>query len=118
MVTRHQDVAFEVFEPVEEPVELDRPIALDARVGCPTRHIVGDEAINDTVSKLRRVVQHVVGDIELARHPAGVLGIGDRATAGGRCLAIGPGPHLESDSDHIMTGVAHQSRRHRRVDTA
>ena len=71
---------------VEEYGELHGAIALHAGIGSPTLPVLVDEAVYHSRLEMARVVEHVVGDVELGCHPASVLGIPDRAATGGRSL--------------------------------
>ena len=47
IVTRHQDFALEIAHLVDEAIELDGSVALDARVRRSPRDVVGEESVDD-----------------------------------------------------------------------
>ena len=103
---------------IEQGGELDRPVALDAGIGGATAPVIIDKAVDDPRPEVVRVVEHVVGDVELGGNPPGVFGVADRAATGGGSLARRTRPHLEGDPDDLMAFRLHQRRGHRRVDPA
>ena len=113
VVTRDQHLGIEIGKTVEEPVELDGPVALDARIGRAPRAVVPDEAVDHTITELVGVVEHVIRDVELRRHPSGVFGVGHCAAPRRRSLPVRPRPQLEGDPHDVVTRFSHQRRRHR-----
>jgi hypothetical protein len=96
--------------PVDQPVELQMPVAFDARIGGPplrvTEHVGADHALFELGSE----VEHVVDQPQLIGHPPGVLHIGHRAASR---LRRAP-PELEGGPDHPVgaEALSQQGRRH------
>ena len=81
---------------IEQPVELEMPVALDARVGRPPVGVAAHVGVDHVPLELGREVEDVVDDPELVGNPAGVLDVGDRAAP-----RVGrPAPQLEGGADH------------------
>ena len=68
--------------PLEEPVELEVPVALDAGVGRAALRVAGDVGIDDVGLEVGGEVEDVVDQAQLVGHPPGVVDVGDRAAAG------------------------------------
>ena len=100
--------------PLQEPVELQVGVARDTGVRRPAPLVTGDVRPDHVPFEVSREVEHVMGDAELLRHPAGVLDVGHRATAGVR----GATPELHRGPDDLMAILAHQGGGHGRVHPA
>ena len=83
--------------PLEQAVELEVAVALDARVGGPARGVAGDVRLDHMGLEVGGEVEDVVDDAELVGHPSGVVHVGHRAAARVGVAA----PQLEGGTDHI-----------------
>ena len=98
----------------EEEAELDRPVALDARVGGTARSMVRDVRVDHGVLEGVGEVEDVVIEAELAGDAPGVLDVGHRAApAVGRAA-----PELEGGTDDLVPGLGEEGGGDRRVDSA
>ena len=114
VVSGGDGVEAELLGPTQQAIELEVPVALDARIG---RHAVGVGAHvrgDDVTVEVLAEVEHEMVDVELLRHPAGVVDIAD-AAAPGVALAA---PELHRHADDIVPLLLQQRARDRRVDTA
>ena len=102
--------------PVEQAVELEVAVALDARVRGPALGVAGDVGVDHVGLEVGGEVEDVVDDAQLVGHPPGVVDVGHRAAARVGLAA----PQLEGGADHVVgaVGVGQQGGGHRRVDTA
>ena len=95
-------------------IELEVPVALDAGIGCPSGSVVGDIGLDDVAFEVLAEIEDVVLDAESICDSAGVVDVGNGATAGvGRAA-----PELHGDTDDLVTGIHQQGSRNRRVDPA
>jgi len=95
--------------PIEEEIELDVAVALDARVRCPAAAIRIDVRLHHVLCELVAEVEDVVLDAELRCNPAGVVDVGDRTAARVGLAA----PELHGHADHVVAGVDQQRGRDR-----
>ena len=100
--------------PSQQPIELEVPVALDARVGRAARGVVGDVGRDDLRVEVVAEVEHVVVDAELVGDASGVVDVGDRAAAGVALAA----PQLHRDAGDAVAPLDEQRRGDRRVDAA
>ena len=112
MVAGRDGVEAELVGAPQQAVELDRPVALDARVRRETGGMRCDVVLDDPGVEVMGELEHVVRDVELLGHPARVVDVGDRTTAG----VGGSTPEPHGATGHVVTGVAQHRRRDRRVD--
>jgi hypothetical protein len=101
VVTGGQRVEAEPPGPLEEGPELDVPVALDTRVGCPPGGVLADVGLDHGVVEIVGEVEDMVGDPDLIGHPPGVVDVGHRTAAGVRV----PAPQLQGGPDHLVTAV-------------
>jgi hypothetical protein len=101
--------------PLDEPVELEVPVALDARVGRATLGVAGHVGVDHVGLEFGNEVEDVVDQTELVGNPSGIVDVGHRAAARVGLAA----PQFEGGPDHVggAVGLGHQRCRHRRVDT-
>ncbi|MEZ5323221.1 MAG: hypothetical protein R2698_14345 [Microthrixaceae bacterium] len=99
--------------PIDQPVELDRTIALDARVGCAAFGVRRDVGVDHVAAERIGEVEHVVLDPELVRDLAGIVHVGHRAAA--RVRLATPQPHRHPHD--VAAGLDQQRRGDRTVDT-
>lgn len=66
---------------LEEQVELDVSIALDARIRRLPGHVGRHEGSHDVVVELLGVVEHVMVDAEHLGHASRVIHVGDRTAS-------------------------------------
>ena len=100
--------------PLEEPAELDRPVALHTRIGCAPVGVRVHVRLHDAGFEVVGEVEHVVRDVELRGNASGVLDVGGAATSGVG-LAV---PQLQRHAGHVVPGVAQKRSGDRGVDTA
>src|SRR5579884_1356495 len=109
---RHR-VEPELAGPVEEAVELQVAVALDARVGCAPGEVLVHVGRHDPGFEVVGEVEDVVLDAELTGDPAGVLHVGHRAAPG---VAVAP-PQLHGRPHHLVAGTDQLGGGDRGVDT-
>jgi hypothetical protein len=112
MVACRHEIEAEHFGAIEEPTELDAPVALDARVRRLARGIGVDVRGDHSPREVVGEVEDVVGDAELRGDPSRVLDVGDAATPGVAVAA----PQLERDARDVEAAFEEQRGRDRRVD--
>ena len=95
-----------------EPVELQVPVAFDARIRCQPFAVGTHVRIHDVAIEVVTEVEDEMVDVQLLRHSSGIVDIGDR-TATGIALAS-PQPH--GDADDVVAGVDQLGGGNRRVD--
>src|ERR1019366_3394393 len=113
MAGRH-GVKAQTLRALEEQVELDMTVALDARVGRASRRVTGDEGRHDVTFELLGVVEDVMVDPEHLGDTARVVDVGDRTTARVRDAT----PELQRGANDLVPGVHEEPRRDRRVNAA
>ena len=97
-----------------QPVELQVPVALDARVRRPTRSVVVDVGADDLALEVFAEVEHVMLDPEPIGDPTGVVDVADGTAPGvGRSA-----PQLHRHADDLVAGLKEQGRGDGRVDPA
>ncbi len=114
VVARGDGVEAQCGGPVHQAVELEVAIALDAGVRGQTGSVVADVGLHDVTGEVVTEVEHQVLDVELLRDAPGIVDVADRATAG---IALAT-PQLERHADDVVTVVAEQGGRHRRIDAS
>ena len=115
VVARGHGVEPEVRRPVQEAVELEVSVALDAGIGRPSLDVAGDVGVDDVGLELGAEVEDVVDDAQLVGDPSGVVDVGHRAAA-----RVGvTSPQLEGGAHHAAGPVGTDEERggHRRVDS-
>ena len=118
VVAGGEPVGAERFGLVEEAVELDVGVAVEAGVGRAAAAVLGDERLDDVLEKLALQIQRVVRDAEPVGDAAGVLDILDAAALGAARQAFGPGlgPEAHGDADHLVALLDEQRRGDGRID--
>src|SRR5581483_8973779 len=114
VVSGGDSVEAELAGPVQEPVELEVPVALDARVGGASFRVGGHVRIDNMTVEVVGEVEHVVGHTELLSDTPSVLDVGDRAAA----RVAGAAPELHRGPDDVVALLQQQGGGHRRVDAA
>ena len=100
--------------PLEQPAELDRPVALHTRIGCAAVGIRVHVGPHDTGLEVVGEVEHVMRDVELGGDAAGVFDVGGAAASGVGLAA----PQLERHTRDVVPGVAQKRGGDGRVDPA
>ncbi len=113
-----QHLGAELARGVEQVVELDRHVAVDAGHRRLARDVALGEAVDHRLLEAALVVEHVmrnadpVGDrarvVDVLAGAAGALAVGRRAVV----------VELQRDADHVVALGLEQRRRHRRIDAA
>ena len=114
VMTSGQQIEAERVRAVEEAPELDRAVALDARVRRTTRCVGVDVRIHHIGGEVVAEIEDVVRDTQLRGNPAGVLHI-RHAAAPGVGLTT---PQLEGDPRDVVSALEEQGGGHRGVDAA
>ena len=86
--------------------ELDRAVALHARIRACGRPVLVDVEIDDRVVEVVGEVEHVVGDAELRGDAPGVLDVGDAAAAGVGLAA----PQLQGHTGDVVALLEQAAR--------
>ncbi len=97
--------------PAQQAVELQVPVALDARVRGQPGGVIGHVGLDDVGGEVVAEVEDQVLDAEAVGHAAGVVDVAHRAAAGVGLSA----PQLQRDAHDLVAVVGEQGRRHRRV---
>jgi hypothetical protein len=100
--------------PLEQAVELEVAVALDAGVRCAPDPVGLDVGLDHAAVEVVGEGPDVVDDAELLGDPAGVVDVADRAAAGVGLAA----PQLHRDADDLVAGLEQAGRGDRRVDAA
>ena len=101
---------------LEQPRELHRVVALDARIGRAAAHVIVDEGVDHGPPEVLLQVRDVERDPEHPRGGARVLEV-VRATAGAATGGIAVVEHAHRDAEHVVTRVPQQGRGNGRVDS-
>jgi hypothetical protein len=108
----------ELVGPVDEPAELEVLVAHHAGIRRAAGLVFVGEILDDVLLKFRRLVNQVVGNVELVANRAG---IGDRLRAA--ALVLGAihailRPELERDADDLKALFQQQRGRRRGINSA
>ena len=114
VMARDQPVEAQPAGTVQQHVELDVPVAGNARVGRTALTVCIYVRLDHIALELGRVVEDEMVDAELLAHPAGIVHVGDGAAA----LVLGTAPQLQCDADHFVPLANAQGRGDRTVDAA
>ena len=112
MVAGRDGVEPEDVGPIEETIELQVTIALDARIGRDAPCVVGDVRIDHRALKVVGEVEDEMIDPELLRHATCIVDVADTATAR---IAF-PAPQTQCHTDDVMSGFFQESSGDRRID--
>jgi hypothetical protein len=97
---RGQGLGAQFFGLAEQETELDPVVAVDAGVGSSAPQLLLDKVLDHLFFESLLQVDHVVGDSEMVRHPAGILDIIDGTAAAERSfpvLSLIPKMHRQPD---------------------
>ena len=105
---------------LEEGVEFDEGVAVEARIGRAAVGVLVDELIHDELPEGTLQVECVVRNTEPLRDAAGVANVLDGAAlaAAGVVLGTGLGPQTHRDPDHVVALLDQQRGGGRGVDSA
>ncbi len=113
-MARRDAIEPEPIGPVEQPVELQVPVALDTRVRCRPHAVRRDVRTDDLAHEVVTEVEDGMIDAELLGDAARVVDVAHRAAT---AIAVAA-PQLHRDADDLVPGFEEQRGRDRRVDAA
>jgi hypothetical protein len=111
VVSGRHGVETQTLGTLEEQIELDVSIALDAWVGRLARDVSGDEGRHDVALEFLGVVENVVVDTECLGDATRVVDVGDRAAPRVR----NPTPQLQGRAHDFVAGFDQEARGDRRI---
>jgi hypothetical protein len=114
VVTSGDRVEAETDSSLEEQVELNMAIALDARIRRLARRVASYEGLDDVALELRGVIEHVMVNAEHLGDSARVVDVGDRTATRVRH----PAPQLQGRANHLMALLEEEPSGHRRVNAS
>jgi len=99
---------------LEESIELEMTVALDARIGCDPAGVIGDVRVDDVTMEIVGEVEDQMIDSELLGHAPRVVDIA-HAAASGVTLTT---PQAHGDTHDLMPLLEQKGSGDRRIDTS